>query len=116
MLGKPLKRGEFTILLGSFGSSVLGFFFTFFATLGVIMAAIYLLYMFQKVYMGPLDKEENKNLEPLTWQELAAIVPIVIMIFWIGLAPSPFFGMMDSSVGELVAQIGPFVQMVAGGG
>jgi NADH-quinone oxidoreductase subunit M len=108
--------GEFTILLGAFGSEVLGFFFTFFATLGVIMAAIYLLYMFQKVYMGPLDKEENKNLEPLTWQELAAIVPIVIMIFWIGLAPSPFFGMMDSSVGELVAQIGPFVQMVAGGG
>lgn len=107
--------GEFTILLGAFGSEVLGFFFTFFATLGVIMAAIYLLYMFQKVYMGPLDKEENKNLDPLSWQELAALVPILILIFWIGLYPKPFFGIMDSSVSELVAQIGPFVQMVAGG-
>ena len=59
--------GEFTILLGSFGSTVLGFFFTLFATLGVILAAIYLLYMFQKVFMGELDKEENKHLEPLHW-------------------------------------------------
>ncbi|MBN2470847.1 MAG: Fe-S-binding domain-containing protein, partial [Anaerolineae bacterium] len=110
--------GEFTILLGSFGSSVLGFWFTFFAAFGVIMAAIYLLYMFQKVFMGPLDKEENKALEndPLTWKELLALVPIIIMIFWIGLYPQLFFGMMDSSVSELVAQIGPFVQMVAGGG
>jgi NADH-quinone oxidoreductase subunit M len=109
--------GEFTILLGAFGSDVLGFFFTFFAALGVIMAAIYLLYMFQKVYMGPVDKPENEALaqQPLTWQELAAIIPLVILIFWIGLAPGGWFGMMDSSVGDLVAQIAPFVQVAAGG-
>lgn len=109
--------GEFTILLGSFGSEILGFWFTFFAAFGVIMAAVYLLHMFQKVFMGPLDKEENKALEnqPLTWKELAALVPIIVMIFWIGLYPQLFFTMMDSAVGDLVAQIGPFVQMVAGG-
>ncbi len=109
--------GEFTILLGAFGSPVLGFFFTFFATLGVIMAAIYLLYMFQKVYMGPLDKKENEALarEPLTWMELAALVPLLILIFWIGLYPAPFFGMMNGSVGQLVQQVGPFIQAVAGG-
>jgi NADH:ubiquinone oxidoreductase subunit 4 (subunit M) len=44
--------GEFTILLGSFGSSVLGFWFTLFATIGVILAAVYLLYMWNKVFMG----------------------------------------------------------------
>jgi NADH-quinone oxidoreductase subunit M len=110
--------GEFTILLGSFGSEVLGFFFTFFATLGVIMAAIYLLYMFQKIYMGPLDKKENEELknQPLTWQELAALIPLLLLVFWIGLAPTGWFAAMDSSVGQLVAQIAPFVQIAAGGG
>ncbi|MBN1967359.1 MAG: Fe-S-binding domain-containing protein, partial [Anaerolineae bacterium] len=110
--------GEFTILLGSFGSEALGsVLFTFFATLGVIMAAIYLLYMFQKIFMGPLDKKENEDLakEPLHWTELAALVPLVILIFVIGLYPTPFFGMMDSSAGQLAAQLGGVVQVLAGG-
>jgi len=97
--------GEFTILLGSFGSQVLGFFFTLFATLGVILAAVYMLYMFQKVYMGELDKEENKNLEPLHWQEIAVMIPILIAIFWIGLQPAPFFRTMDASVNKVVRDV-----------
>ncbi len=108
--------GEFTILLGSLGSAVTGFGFTFFATLGVILAAIYMLYFFQRIFMGPLDKKENENLPPLTWQEVAALVPLIVMIFWIGLAPQSFFGAMDSTVGHLAAQIGPFVQQVLAGG
>lgn len=98
--------GEFTILLGAFGSEVLGFVFVFIATLGVIMAAIYLLYMFQKVYMGELDKPENMNLPQLHWQEIAVLVPILIMIFWIGLQPSIFFDAMDASTNHLITLIG----------
>ncbi len=101
--------GEFTILLGAFGSNVLGFFYALVATFGVILAAVYMLYMFQKVYMGELDKEENKNLPPLTWKEIAVMVPLLIVIFWIGIAPAPFFATMDASVGALVAQVGQFV-------
>lgn len=97
--------GEFTILMGAFGSDVLGFWFALFATLGVILAAVYMLYMFQKVYMGELDKEENKNLEPLHWQEIAVLVPIIIAILVIGLQPAPFFQTMDASVNALVAQM-----------
>lgn len=97
--------GEFTILLGSFGSEVLGFYFTLFATLGVILAAVYMLYMFQKVYMGELDKEENKNLEPMHWQEIAVMIPILIAIFWIGLQPAPFFRTMDASVDKVVRDV-----------
>ena len=96
--------GEFTILLGAFGSQYLGFFFALFATLGVILAAVYMLYMFQKVYMGNVTKPENENLEPLHWQEYAVLIPIVIAIIAIGLQPSPFFRTMDASVGELAAQ------------
>lgn len=105
--------GEFTILLGSFGSQVLGFFYTMFATLGVILAAIYLLYMFQKVYMGELDKEENKHLEPLHWQEIAVLVPILIAIFLIGLQPAPFFATMDATVNQVVTQVSQHIPTVA---
>lgn len=105
--------GEFTILMGAFGSEVLGFFFALFATLGVILAAVYMLYMFQKVYMGELDKEENKHLEPLHWQEIAVMVPILVLIFWIGLQPAPFFATMDASVSQLVSNLGQYVPTVA---
>jgi NADH-quinone oxidoreductase subunit M len=105
--------GEFTILMGALGSSVLGFGFALFSTLGVILAAIYILYMFQKVYMGELDKEENKNLEPLHWQEIAVMVPILVMIFWIGLQPNAFFKVMDTSSKDLLIALEPAIERVA---
>ena len=96
--------GEFTILLGSLGSNYLGFAFTLFATLGVILAAVYLLKMFQHVFMGelknPLTNEENYK---LTWYEKAAYIPIMIMVFWMGLQPIVFFNMLDVSVDNIVA-------------
>ncbi len=104
--------GEFTILLGALGSNVLGIFFSLFATLGVIMAAIYLLHMFQKVYMGELDKEENKALSDINWQEIAVLVPILIMVFWIGLQPNVFFDVMDASTQHLIAQMGETVPQI----
>ncbi len=101
--------GEFTILLGSMGSEVLGFFFTMFATLGVILAAVYMLYMFQKVYMGEVDKEENRTLARLHWQEIAVLLPILFVILLIGLQPAPFFDTMTATVDELVAGVGEFI-------
>jgi NADH-quinone oxidoreductase subunit M len=98
--------GEFTILLGALGSEVLGFFFAMFATIGVILAAVYMLYMYQRVFMGELDKPENMNLPPLNWREIAVLVPILIMIFWIGLQPAAYFDVMDASTTELIALIG----------
>jgi NADH-quinone oxidoreductase subunit M len=97
--------GEFTILLGTFGSEVLGFFFALFATLGVILAAVYMLYMFQKVFMGELDKEENRNLPKLHWTEVTVLVAVVVMAIIIGIQPAPFFATMDASVGQLVANM-----------
>ncbi len=96
--------GEFTILLGSLGSDYLGFAFTLVATLGVIMAAVYLLKMFQHVFMGehdnPLSDERRYKLQ---WNEIAAFIPILIMIFWIGIQPIVFFNMLDISVDSIVA-------------
>lgn len=104
--------GEFTILMGTFGSEVLGFFFALFASTGVILAAIYMLYMFQKIYMGELDKEENKTLEPLHWQEIAVLVPILVMSIVIGIQPGPFFATYTATVADVVAQVQPFVSSV----
>ena len=102
--------GEFTILLGAFGSQAIGsIWFTIFATAGGILAAVYMLYMFQKMFLGPLDKEENKSLKDLNVREIITLVPLLIFIFWIGLYPMPFFNLMAPAVDKLVT----FVQTAA---
>jgi NADH-quinone oxidoreductase subunit M len=99
--------GEFTILLGAFGSEALGSpWFAAVAALGVILAAVYILYMFQKLFLGPVDKDENRRLKDINLREVVVLVPLIILIFWIGLFPSPFFGLMGASVDKLVASIG----------
>ncbi len=101
--------GEFTILLGAAGSKAISWWFTPLAAVGVILAAIYLLYMFNSVFMGALDKEENKHLPDLGWQELWALIPILIVVFAIGLQAGFFFKYMDGSVQHLVEHVNAVV-------
>jgi NADH-quinone oxidoreductase subunit M len=96
--------GEFTILLGAFGSEAIGSpWFAGFATLGIILAAVYLLFMFQKLFLGPVDKEENRVLLDLNLREIVTIVPLLVFIFWIGLYPRPFFALISPAVEQVVA-------------
>lgn len=97
--------GEFTILLGAAGSEIISWWFTPLAAIGIILAAVYMLYMFNTVFMGELDKEENQNLPDLNWRELYSLIPILVMVFVIGLQAGYFFGFMDETVRELVQQI-----------
>ncbi len=104
--------GEFTILLGAFGSQAIGnAWYAAIAALGVIMAAVYILYMFQKMFLGPQGEivDEVKNhghgIRDLNWREIAIMVPILILIFWIGLYPKPFFALMAPTVDKLVASL-----------
>jgi NADH-quinone oxidoreductase subunit M len=95
--------GEFTILLGAFGSQAFGTpWFAGLAAAGVILAAIYILFMFQKLFLGPLDKDENKKLKDLNWREIVTLVPILVFIFWIGLYPKPFFDLIAPAVEKLL--------------
>jgi len=104
--------GEFTILLGAFGSlAINNAWFAAISALGVIMAAVYILYMFQKMFLGPQGeivdevKQHGHGLRDLNWREIAIMVPILILIFWIGLYPKPFFSLMAPAVDQLVASL-----------
>ena len=109
--------GEFTILLGAWGAGQNGVFywggvwFAAISALGVIMAAVYILYMFQKVFLGPQGeivdevKKHGHGIRDLNWREIATVVPLLIFIFWIGFYPAPFFDLMAPAVDKLVAML-----------
>jgi NADH-quinone oxidoreductase subunit M len=109
--------GEFTILLGAWGAGQNGIFyfgnvwFAAISALGVIMAAVYILTMFQRMFLGPQGEivEEVKShghaIRDLNWREIATVVPLLIFIFWIGLYPAPFFDLMAPAVENLVGML-----------
>ncbi len=79
--------GEFMILTGSFRT--LGWPAAV-ATFGVVLAAVYLLKMIQLTIWGPITKEENRKLRDLSFREVAALVPLCVLMLWIGVAPNTF--------------------------
>ncbi|MCL5807715.1 MAG: NADH-quinone oxidoreductase subunit M [Deltaproteobacteria bacterium] len=86
--------GEFLILLGTFRSNML---YGVLATTGVILGAVYMLWMFQRVMFGKITKEENTRLTDLTKRETVILCSIVLFVFLMGLYPGPFLKKMDAS-------------------
>jgi len=99
--------GEFLILIGSFKSPVLNsFWFTAFAATGVIFAAVYLLWMYQRVVFGKVTNPELEHeLTDLNAREFIVLIPIFIFIVWIGIYPSTFLNMTEVSVKSILQQI-----------
>ena len=94
--------GEFTILLGAFGSQVLNNpWFAGIATIGVILAAVYLLFMFERVFLGALRNPETAALRDINLREVLMLVPLLVLIFWIGLYPAPFFNLINPTAQQL---------------
>ncbi|MFA3782106.1 NADH-quinone oxidoreductase subunit M [Melioribacteraceae bacterium 4301-Me] len=102
--------GEFLILLGSFKSTVLNsWWFTIFATSGVIFAAVYLLWMYQRVVFGEVKNSElNNKLYDMTARELIVLIPILIFIVWIGIYPSTFLEVTKLSSESILKSVGSF--------
>ena len=97
--------GEFLILMGSFQSAVpIAAWAAVIATTGVIWSAVYMLWMFQRVMYGPVDKVENRRLRDLSLGEKWIIVPFIIMIFWLGIYPTTFTSKMDNSLGYVLRE------------
>jgi NADH-quinone oxidoreductase subunit M len=96
--------GEFLILLGAFGPWPWA---TAVATTGVILGALYLLWMFQRVIFGPVTHEENRALTDLSGRELVVLVPIVALCFVMGLYPRPFLVRMQPSIDRILTRVQP---------
>jgi NADH-quinone oxidoreductase subunit M len=94
--------GEFLILAGTFKSNPIA---ATIAASGVILAAIYLLWLVQKVFFGPITNEENKHIPDIAWNEIAAVVPLVVFMVWIGVRPNTFLKKMEPSVKHLMATV-----------
>jgi NADH-quinone oxidoreductase subunit M len=91
--------GEFLILLGAFKSNVV---YAVFAATGIILAAVYMLWMYQRTMFGKITKPENENLKDLNLREKIILIPLILAIFWIGLYPKPFLVRMEPSVKNLI--------------
>ncbi len=96
--------GEFMILFGSFVQGAFSKVYVVFATAGVILAAVYMLWMFQRVMFGTLDKT-NENLPDLNAREIVVMLPLLLFIVWIGVYPKPFLNKMEKSVGLVVTKV-----------
>ncbi len=94
--------GEILCIFGIFKANKL------LAILGIstiILAAGYLLWMFQRVMQGPITNEKILSFKDINKREIAYLVPIVIMMFWMGIYPKPFLRKMDSSVTQLLNRV-----------
>ena len=87
--------GEFLVLLGAFRTQP---GFTILAATGVILSACYMLWMFQRVVFGKLENPENVKLKDIGRREQWVLIPLLVLIFWVGIYPGPILTRMEPSV------------------
>ncbi|HET9766881.1 MAG TPA: NADH-quinone oxidoreductase subunit M [Thermoanaerobaculia bacterium] len=108
-VGLPMLNGfagEFPILVGSYKSEVLDLrWATVAATLGVVLAAIYLLKMLYLTLWGPITRVENEGLKDLSAREVLALVPLCVFMLWIGVAPAFFMDPSAAHLGQLLGNV-----------
>ena len=94
--------GEFMILIGTFLTAR---WWSVVAATGVILAALYMLWAYQRTFHGEPDEENRVHMHDLTYRERFAIAPLVVMIVFIGVYPKPFLDRIDPSVKALIAHL-----------
>ncbi len=98
--------GEFLILLGSFKSVVLGRpLLVALATLGVILAAVYLLWMLYRVFFGPIRHEANRTLADMSAREIGLMIPLAVFMIWLGFAPNAFLQKSDRAAAFILETV-----------
>ncbi len=104
-LGMPLLNGfvgEFVILFGAWQVSRL---WAILSSLGIVLAAAYLLWLYQRVMFGEVTNLKNKALADINLREAVTLIPLVVLCFWIGIYPKPYFDVMRTSIAQLVQRV-----------
>ena len=91
--------GEFLIILGAFKFNS---FLAFFAATGIILGAVYMLYLYKRVIFGNITNSKLKNIVDLNIREICILVPIIIIIFWIGIYPNSFLDPMHGPIEKIL--------------
>ncbi len=99
--------GEFPILLGTFQTTRWA---AVLAAFGAVLAALYLLWAYQRIFNGPLEGADNANTSDLNRLEVGIMAPLVVAIVAIGLFPAPLFDRVEPSVGRVLAEMGQPVE------
>ena len=92
--------GEFLILLGAFKTNIV---YSTIAATGVIFAACYMLWMFQRVMFGKVENEKNRTLKDLSPREIAIFAPLILFIVWIGVYPNTFLEKTKATTENFIA-------------
>jgi NADH-quinone oxidoreductase subunit M len=106
-LGLPLLNGfigEFMILQGAYAANPV---WAYWAVSGVVLGAAYLLWLYQRVFWGKVTNEENAHLKDLNARELATLVPLVALCFWIGVYPKPFLAFLHVPMAHVASVVQP---------
>ncbi len=104
-IGLPPLNGfvhEFLILVGAFQANM---WWGILAATGVVLGAIYMLWMFQRVFFGDVTNEKNATLKDLSPREVLVFVPMLALIFWMGIYSKPFTERMEPAVTKFVEQM-----------
>src|SRR5437870_1282700 len=106
-IGLPLLNGfigEFTIIMGALQQNL---WWAVAAGSGIVLGAAYMLWLYQRTMLGKIENPANEKLIDMNLRELATLVPLIIVAFWIGLYPAPFFRVLDKPVNNLVLKVRP---------
>lgn len=106
-IGLPLLNGfigEFTILAGAFQRKIS---WGVWGCAGIVLGAAYMLWLYQRMMFGQITNPKNEKLKDLNLREFATLIPLVIMAFWIGIYPKPFFRIIEKPVNQIVEKVQP---------
>ena len=83
------------------------------AATGLILGAAYMLYLYRRIIFGKLEKEDLKSMMDLNWREIGIMVPLVVLVFWMGIYPSSFLDLIHPSVAAIVDHTGQVLEAAA---